>query len=66
MATITNTLDGLLTREEAAKLLSCSIETCKRLEKRGKIPRVQLGQRAVRYRMSDLQSLIAGTKGATR
>ena len=45
---------GLLTREEVAKRFSVSIESVKRLEKKGKLPRVQVGERSVRYRVADV------------
>jgi hypothetical protein len=45
---------GLVDRETLAARWCCSIETIKRIEKRGKLVRVQLGPRAVRYRLSDV------------
>ncbi len=51
---------GLLSREDVAKRFSCSVETIKRLEKRGKLPRIQLGERAVRYRMVDVVAIENG------
>lgn len=45
---------GLIDRESLAARWCCSIETIKRIEKRGKLVRVQLGPRAVRYRLADV------------
>ena len=56
---------GLLSREDVAKRFSCSTETVKRLEKRGKLPRIQLGERAVRYRMADVLAIENGRVGKT-
>lgn len=48
---------GLIDREKLAARFCCSVETIKRLEKRGLLERVQLGERMVRYRMSDVLKL---------
>ncbi len=48
---------GLIDRENLAARFCCSIETIKRLEKRGLLQRVQLGERLVRYRLSDVLKL---------
>ena len=48
---------GLIDREKLAARFCCSIETIKRMEKRGLLKRVQLGERLVRYRMSDVLKL---------
>jgi predicted DNA-binding transcriptional regulator AlpA len=48
---------GLIDREKLAARFCCSIETIKRMEKRGFLKRVQLGERMVRYRMSDILKL---------
>ena len=45
---------GLINREKLAARFCCSIETIKRMEKRGLLKRVQLGERMVRYRMCDI------------
>jgi hypothetical protein len=45
---------GLIDRDTLAARWCCSIETIKRIEKRGKLPRVQLGPRAVRYHLCDV------------
>lgn len=58
--TNSNQTGGLLSREDVAKRFSCSVETIKRLEKRGKLPRIQLGERAVRYRMADVLAIESG------
>ena len=48
---------GLIDREKLAARFCCSIETIKRMEKRGLLKRVQLGERLVRYRLSDVIKL---------
>lgn len=53
-------LEGLIDREKLAARFCCSVETIKRLEKRGLLKRVQLGERMVRYRMSDVLKLEGG------
>lgn len=40
-----------------------SIETIKRIEKRGLLPRVQLAERMVRYRLADVLKIEAGREG---
>jgi predicted DNA-binding transcriptional regulator AlpA len=52
-----SSFQGLIDREKLAARLCCSIETIKRMEKRGLLKRVQLGERLVRYRLSDIQKL---------
>ncbi len=47
----------LIDRENLAARFSCSIATIKRMERRGLLKRIQLGERLVRYRMSDIQKL---------
>jgi hypothetical protein len=48
---------GLIDREKLAARFCCSIETIKRMEKRGLLKRVQLCERMVRYRLSDVLKL---------
>ncbi len=48
---------GLIDREQLAARWCCSIETIKRMEKRGRLKRVQLGERMVRYRLADVLKL---------
>jgi hypothetical protein len=48
---------GLIDREKLAFRWDCSVETIKRMEKRGRLRRVQLGERMVRYRLSDVIKL---------
>jgi len=48
------TTQGLIDREKLAARFCCSIETIKRMEKRGLLKRVQLGERMIRYRMCDI------------
>lgn len=56
---------GLIDRDTLAARWCCSIETIKRIEKRGKLARVQLGPRAVRYRISDVLK-IEGERAPSR
>lgn len=54
-----DTLDRLLTADEAGRLLGLKTSTVRRLTWAGELPVVRpTGRRAVRYRLSDLQSLI--------
>jgi hypothetical protein len=53
----TASVQGLIDREKLAARFCCSIETIKRMEKRGLIKRVQLCERMVRYRLSDVLKL---------
>jgi predicted DNA-binding transcriptional regulator AlpA len=48
----------LLTRAEVMKMLNCCKRTIRRLEVSGKLPRVQLTQRFIRYRKKDIMRLI--------
>ncbi len=48
---------GLVSREQAAKFLACSIETVKRLQRSGKLQPVALAERLVRYRLADVEAL---------
>ena len=45
---------GIISRESVATRWEASIETLKRMEKRGQLSRVMLGERMVRYRMSEV------------
>lgn len=53
----TASVQGLIDREKLAARWCCSIETIKRMEKRGLLKRVQLCERMVRYRLSDALKL---------
>ena len=53
-------IEPLLTRKEVAKLLQVSPRTVIRLEKQGKIPRVQLSGIGVRYKPSTIRAFIDG------
>lgn len=48
----------LLTKREAAAALSCSERHVTRLVSRGVIPQVKIGEKAVRYRVSDIEAAI--------
>lgn len=50
-------VQGLIDREKLTARFCCSIETIKRMEKRGLLKRVQLCERMVRYRLSDVLKL---------
>jgi excisionase family DNA binding protein len=50
--------ETLLTREEVADILRCSTQTVRRLEERGKIPRVELSGIGIRYRPSSINEYI--------
>ncbi len=47
----------LITREEAAERLSCSVSTIQRLEKSGELPEPKrYGHRTVRHKLSDIRA----------
>ena len=48
-------VDCVHPRREAARILGCSIETLRRLEAAGELPRVQITTRIVGYRDSVLR-----------
>lgn len=52
--------ESLLNREQVAEMLNCHVNTVKNLEKRGKIPRVQITGVGVRYRPCTIQAYIEG------
>lgn len=47
----------LLTRQEAANMLKCSVKTIDRLCDEGKLPRIRYSKRSVRIRLSDLKAM---------
>lgn len=47
----------LLTRQEAANMLKCSVKTIDRLCDEGKLPRIRCSKRSVRIRLSDLKAI---------
>ena len=47
----------LLTRQEAANILKCSVKTIDRLCDEGKLPRIRYSKRSVRIRLSDLKAM---------
>jgi len=52
--------DRLLTRDEAAEMLTLKTQTLAKWAVTGQhLPVVRIGSRAVRYRLSDVQQLIA-------
>jgi predicted site-specific integrase-resolvase len=51
---------SLLNRNEACEMLSCSIQTLRRLEKAGKLTPVKGIDSWVRYRLSELEKLTKG------
>jgi excisionase family DNA binding protein len=50
--------DKLLTKEQAAALLEVPVMRFYRMALAGRVPRVVLGGRTVRYRMSDIRQMI--------
>ena len=55
-----NEIEPLLTRKEVAKLLQVSPMTVIRLEKQGKLPRIQMSGIGVRYKPSTIRAFIDG------
>jgi DNA-binding transcriptional MerR regulator len=53
-----NNPDQLLTQKQASKMLHVSPRTLRKLEREGKLVRVQLGPKKPLYRLADLQELI--------
>ena len=49
----------LLTQQEAARHLRVSLKSLRRLVREGKLPEVRLGPRLPRYRVRDLDALVA-------
>ena len=47
----------LLTRQEAANILKCSVKTIDRLCSEGTLPRIRYSKRSVRIRLSDLKAM---------
>lgn len=60
-----DSIDGLLTTEQAAKILTISPRHLWDLTKRGALPAIKIG-RSVRYARADIDAFIAArrTKGA--
>jgi excisionase family DNA binding protein len=48
----------LLRAGQVAELLNCSVRLVWRLASEGRLPRVHLGPRCVRFRRSDVESLV--------
>lgn len=53
-------IEGLLTRTEAAKLLSVSTQTVSRLIKGGRLVAVRVGKRHVRVTAASVEAYIIG------
>ena len=51
--------DELLTYKQAAERLNCSERTLRRMAAAGKIKSLVLGSHTIRFRLSDLERLIA-------
>ena len=51
-------MTDLLTKEQAAEMLSCSQNFIQTLEEDGVLRRVRIGKRFVRYDKKDIESLI--------
>lgn len=58
-------IDGLLTAQEAAKLLTVSPRTVWALTKAGALPSIRIG-RSVRYSRQDIEAFIAARRTTTR
>jgi excisionase family DNA binding protein len=54
--------ESLYTRKQVAEILAVSEKTIERYEHRGKLPRVELPGRIIRYRPSSVQSFIEGNE----
>lgn len=54
-------LDRLVDAREATRLLSISVTTLYKFCRKGRLNRVKYGPRCTRFRMSEIQALIAGT-----
>jgi predicted DNA-binding transcriptional regulator AlpA len=54
-----NGIDYVRTRREAARILGCSVNTIKRIEKRGEIARTQISPRIIGYRQSAIDRYLA-------
>lgn len=53
----------LLTRKEVARLLSCCTRTVTRREAAGELTPIRLSARMIRYRISEVEALIAQAEG---
>jgi excisionase family DNA binding protein len=51
--------NDLLTQQEAGRYLRVSLKSLRRLVREGKLPEVRLGPRLPRYRVRDLDALVA-------
>jgi hypothetical protein len=54
---------GLYKRSTAMAILDCSVKLLRELEKQGKLQRVRLGQRDVRYTCEQVEALAKGEGG---
>lgn len=61
-ATMQQTNDGWETAEDISKRLSVSVPTVRRQTKDGTIPAHRLGKRLIRYRWSEVEAALRGTK----
>jgi len=52
----------LLTRNEAAAILRVGVRTFDRYAAEGKVPKVSLSARSVRFRLSDIEALVASSE----
>ena len=50
--------DQLITSQQAARLLGLKAQTIENWGRSGKLPRVVLSSRAIRYRLADVRQLI--------
>jgi excisionase family DNA binding protein len=56
-----DSIDGLLTAREAAKILTISPRHLWKLTKQGELPRIKMG-RSVRYARADIDAFIAKSR----
>ena len=56
-------LDVLLSREEVAAYLRCSLPTLELWARNGEGPKVVRVGRGIRYRLSDLRAFVSGAAG---
>ena len=60
-----NSIDGLLTRQQTAKILTISARTLWALTDTGALPSIRIG-RSVRYSRQDIDAFIAARRTTTR
>lgn len=51
--------NSLLTRQEAARYLKCSVKTIDRLCNDGKLTKISIGRRNIRIRLEELKAMLS-------